>query len=78
MPDAHKINVIYLSKYNCIRKKHINKLSLNKSTIANLSDSDLGNINGGVASKGCQPQSFYCPTNSSCTFVNTCGPRTLK
>ncbi len=52
-------------------KKSINKLSLNKSTISNLSNSDLGQIQGGLKSNGCintwtcptvgcQPNTFWC------------------
>ncbi|MBK7886714.1 MAG: class I lanthipeptide [Bacteroidetes bacterium] len=53
-------------------KKSINKLSLNKSTISNLSNSDLGQIQGGATGK-CVPKltnpcgtlacSTVCPTN---------------
>ncbi len=44
-------------------KKPINKLSLNKSTISNLNNNDLGHINGGVGSKkGCIPNSWTCPS----------------
>ncbi len=59
-------------------KKQINKLSLNKSTISNLSTNALDQINGGIkGSKGCPPHSFYCPSNYSCTFANTCKIRTF-
>lgn len=41
-------------------KKSFNKLSLNKSTISNLNNSDLGQIVGGVKSNACLPNTFTC------------------
>ncbi|MBL0096012.1 MAG: class I lanthipeptide [Bacteroidetes bacterium] len=56
-------------------KKSINKLSLSKSTISNLSHSDLGQIQGGVKSNSCINTwtcptvscSVWCPTKMACT-----------
>ncbi|MBK7886723.1 MAG: class I lanthipeptide [Bacteroidetes bacterium] len=58
-------------------KKSINKLSLNKSTISNLSHSDLSNINGGAKSNGCLPPTFACPSKWSCASVHVC-PTLIK
>ncbi|MBK9319168.1 MAG: class I lanthipeptide [Bacteroidetes bacterium] len=47
-------------------KKSINKLSLNKSTISNLSKSELSNINGGAQTSKCNPRTYACFTRLTC------------
>ncbi|MBK9399757.1 MAG: class I lanthipeptide [Bacteroidetes bacterium] len=61
-------------------KKSINKLCLNKTTISNLSQSDLGQINGGnKQTRPCAPPPTFknCPSFGmgtcsacNCTIVN--------
>ena len=65
------------------KKKVLTKLSLNKKTIATLTDNEMGNIKGGMSGPGCGlPQitfacsapaySVCCPTNEGRSCCDPC------
>jgi hypothetical protein len=58
-------------------KKFNKKLVLNKKTIAKLSGSVMGNVNGGEELTIIQTNCLQCPTHIECTNgtrCETCGP----
>ena len=61
--------------------KRVRKLVLHKESIRNLTDGDLPSVHGGATKNpcpsihiGCTTEyTWYCPTNSACTFCPLCG-----